>query len=55
MVVTMVITVIPPGDHHNREAGVSVKGNGECDKSLGVAVTRKNGKKMILRNPRLFE
>ena len=50
----MVITVIPPGDHHNREAGVSVKGNGECDKSLGVAVTRKNGKKNDFKESKAF-
>ena len=36
----------PPGDHHDREAGVGVKGNRESDEALGVAVTGKNWKQV---------
>ena len=31
----------PPGDHHDRETGVGVKGNRKSDEALGVAVAKK--------------
>ena len=36
----------PPGDHHDRQAGVGVKGNRESDEALGIAVTKKKWKQV---------
>ena len=36
----LVLSDALPGDDHDGEAGVGVKGDGECDKAIGVGVAK---------------